>query len=144
MPKVSDFLSISEEKEVIEAIRTAEKNTSGEIRVHLEAHAGDALHQRATYVFDFLHMNNTKYDNGVLFYVAVEQRALVILGDKGIDRAVPENFWDSTKALVLSHFSNGKIKDGLVAGILIAGEQLKAHFPYQSGDVNELPNEIST
>lgn len=142
--KVEDFLTRNEEEEIIEAIRSAERNTSGEIRVHLETSCeGDAV-ERAVKVFDFLHMNNTRFGNGVLIYVAVEDRSMVILGDEGINKAVPNNFWESTKDTILAHFKNGAIKKGLVMGIHEAGEQLKAHFPYRPDDRDELSNEIST
>lgn len=143
MSKVEAFLSQQEEAEIVEAIRVAEKNTSGEIRVHLEAHSESDVFERAAEVFDFLHMNNTKHSNGVLIYVAVEDRALVILGDAGINDVVESNFWESTKDVIIAQFKSGNIKKGLVSGILKAGEQLKKHFPYAKDDRNELPDEIS-
>lgn len=143
MSKVEDFLTSQEEQEIVEAIRTAEKNTSGEIRVHLETHTDEDAFDRAAEVFDFLHMNNTKQSNGVLIYVAVEDRTLVIMGDKGINDKVPPHFWESTKDVIISQFKAGKMKQGLVDGILKAGEQLKQHFPYKATDTNELPDDIS-
>ncbi len=151
MSKVEDFLTSEEETAIIEAIRTAEKNTSGEIRVHLEPSSMsteepnehiDAF-DRALEVFDMLNMENTKQRNGVLIYVAVDDRTLVIMGDKGINDIVGQNFWESTKDIIINHFKNGEMKKGLVEGILKAGEQLKAHFPYTSDDKNELPDDIS-
>ncbi|MGB0788065.1 MAG: TPM domain-containing protein [Marinirhabdus sp.] len=121
----------------------AERNTSGEIRVHLEAHSGTDAFARATEVFGLLHMNNTKQSNGVLIYIAVKDKALVILGDSGINRAVPPDFWEGTKNLIVAAFKSGTIKQGLVNGILQAGQQLKEHFPHRAGDVNELPDGIS-
>lgn len=143
MSKLEAFLTTSEEQEIIESIRTAEKNTSGEIRVHLEAHAQIDAFDRAAEVFDFLHMNNTKLSNGVLIYVAVEDRTLIIMGDSGINDVVPTDFWESTKDIIIEHFKNGDIKQGLVEGILLAGRQLKKHFPYLPGGTNELPDSIS-
>lgn len=143
MSKVEDFLTSREETEVVEAIRTAEQNTSGEIRVHLEPHCEKDAYERAAEIFDFLHMNNTRNANGVLIYIAVEDRTLVILGDKGINELVANDFWESTKDAIIDHFKHGDIKQGLVDGILKAGEQLKQHYPYQHDDSNELPNEIS-
>ena len=143
MSKVEDFLSAQEEKEIIEAIRKAEKRTSGEIRVHIEPSAGkDSLH-RAKEVFHWLKMDNTKEDNGVLIYVAVNDHKFAIYGDKGIDKVVPENFWNSTKDIIQDHFRKKQFKDGLVAGILKAGEQLETHFPWKHDDINELPDQIS-
>lgn len=148
--KVEDFLTAEDESQIIEAIRVAEKNTSGEIRVHLEStcinpETGDAMDafDRAAMVFDFLHMDNTKQSNGVLIYVAVEDRTLVILGDSGINDVVAPDFWESTKDTIITHFKSGNTKQGLVDGILKAGLQLKKHFPYKKGDENELPDTIS-
>lgn len=143
MSKVEDFLSHSEEIQIIEAIRAAEKNTSGEIRVHLEAHSKMDAFDRATEVFEFLHMGNTKHSNGVLIYVAVEDKTLVILGDHGINEVVPVNFWESTKDIIISNFKTNNIAKGLTEGILQAGLQLKKHFPYKKGGSNELTDEIS-
>lgn len=142
--KVEAFLTSEEEAQVIAAICEAERNTSGEIRVHLEPHATIDPFERAAEVFDLLAMHETKNRNGVLIYVAVEDRTLVILGDKGINDVVPVNFWESTKDTIIQQFKIGAIKQGLVNGILKAGEQLKSHFPYKNGDPNELSNEIST
>lgn len=152
MPKVEDFLSSEDQAAVIGAIRISEKNTSGEIRVHLESHSNppntkinkqkDAI-DRAEEVFNMLDMQNTKESNGVLIYVAVEDRTLVIMGDKGINDKVGQDFWESTKDIMINHFKNGEIKLGLVNGILKAGEQLKKHFPHQKDDKNELPDDIS-
>ena len=143
MSKVEDFLSKKEEEEIVEAIRIAEKNTSGEIRVHIEKTAeGDAFN-RALEVFHYLKMDNTKAQNGVLIYVAVEDKHFVIYGDKGINDVVPKNFWDSTKDIIQSHFKSGNFKQGLIEGILKAGTELEKHFPWDHGDANELTNQIS-
>ena len=150
MSKIEAFLTPIEEAEIIEAIRLAEQNTSGEIRVHLETTSTPAnsktkidVLDRAAEVFDILNMGNTKLSNGVLIYVAVEDRELVIMGDKGINDLVAPGFWESTKDAIISKFKNGEMASGLVDGILKAGQQLKKHFPYKKGDSNELPDEIS-
>lgn len=143
MSQVEDFLTASEEAEVIEAIVQAERNTSGEIRVHLEANTKLEPYKRAQELFHHLKMDNTKEDNGVLIYVAVENKTFAICGDKGIHKAVPDGFWDSTKDIMQTHFKKGQFKQGLVAGILKAGQELKTHFPWQYDDTNELSDEIS-
>jgi len=144
MSKVEDFLSKKDEEEIIEAIRTAESNTSGEVRVHLEKTTGEMdIFDRAMEVFHMLKMDNTKYDNGVLIYVAVEDHNFVIYGDKGINDVVPDDFWESTKDAIVEKFKKGEFKQGLVDGILTAGQQLKKHFPYSDDTRDELSNEIS-
>lgn len=143
MSKIEDFLTADEEKQIVEAIRIAEKNTSGEIRVHIEKNSKIDVYERALEVFHLLKMDNTKQQNGVLIYVAVEDRNFVIFGDEGINNVVEEDFWDSTKNIMQAHFKRGHFKQGLVDGILKAGKQLETYFPWESGDKNELPDDIS-
>ncbi|GAA4269357.1 TPM domain-containing protein [Hyunsoonleella aestuarii] len=143
MSKIEDFLSTLEEQEIVGAIRKAEQNTSGEIRVHIETTANGDATNRALEVFYFLKMENTKSQNGVLIYVAVEDKSFVIYGDKGINDVISEGFWESTKNMIQSHFKKGNFKQGLVDGILMSGRQLKKYFPYTTTDDNELSDEIS-
>ena len=143
MSKVEDFLTTEDEQEIVEAIRMAEKNTSGEIRVHIEKTTSLDAYDRAMEVFHELKMDETELKNGVLIYLAVEDRNFVICGDQGINDVVPNDFWNATKLVMANDFQRGKFKQGLIDGILRAGEQLKQYFPYDNDDVNELPNEIS-
>ena len=143
MSKTEDFLSKAEEQEIVHAIVEAEKNTSGEIRVHIEEHTEKSPLERAQEVFFELKMDETQDRNGVLFYICVSDKKFAILGDKGINEAVESDFWDCTKDIVIANFKEGNFKKGLVEGILRAGERLKKYFPYQSDDTNELSNEIS-
>ena len=143
MSKTEDFLSKAEEQEIVQAIVEAEKNTSGEIRVHIEEHTEKSPLERAQEVFFELKMDETQDRNGVLFYVCVSDKKFAILGDKGINEAVESDFWDCTKDTVIANFKRGNFEKGLVEGILRAGERLKKYFPYQSDDTNELSNEIS-
>ena len=137
------FFTAQEQERIVSAIAEAEKNTSGEIRVHLESKCTAEVLDRAAQVFAKLHMHKTKERNGVLFYLAAEDRKFAILGDAGINGRTGPDFWNKIKAGMANEFSKGNFVDGLVNGILEAGEQLKVHFPYQSDDVNELPNDIS-
>jgi uncharacterized membrane protein len=143
MSKVEDFLTQAEEQEIVAAIGMAEKNTSGEIRVHLEKTTSIDAFDRAMEVFHLLKMDATQLHNGVLIYVAVKDKTFVIYGDQGINEKVAEDFWDTTRDVMVFHFKNGNFKDGLIEGILKAGEELKKFFPYQDDDINELSNEIS-
>jgi uncharacterized membrane protein len=143
MAKTEAFLSKEDEQEIVQAIVSAEKNTSGEVRVHIEKRSEKAPLDRAQEVFFELHMNETKDRNGVLFYVCVADKKFAIIGDEGIDKVVESDFWDCTKDIVISNFKEANFKNGLVEGILRAGERLKKYFPYQSDDQNELSNEIS-
>ena len=133
----------AEEQEIVSAIGKAEKNTSGEIRVHIEKQTSMAPIERAVEVFYQLQMEQTQDRNGVIIYVAVKSKQFAIYGDKGINEKVPADFWDTTKDTIISHFKKGNFKQGLIDGILNAGEQLQKYFPYAEGDTDELTNEIS-
>ena len=135
--------SKEDRKRLVEAIRQAEKNTSGEIRVHLDNKCPEELMDRAAFIFEELKMHKTKLRNGVLFYLAIEDHLFAILGDVGINQKVPNGFWDAIKREMLVLLKSNDPVGALEKGILMAGEQLKAHFPYQSDDVNELSDEIS-
>lgn len=140
---VHKYFTEQDKLQITNAIRVAETNTSGEIRVHVESHCvGDVL-DRSAYLFGKLEMHKTELRNGVLFYLAVEDRKFAILGDAGINQKVPENFWESTKDVVIGKLKESLYAEALADGIIMAGEQLKAHFPYQKDDVNELSDEIS-
>ena len=140
---VYKFFSEEEKQQITDAIKSAELNTSGEIRLHVEGRCkGDVL-DNAAYWFEKLEMHKTEQRNGVLIYLAVDDHKFAILGDAGINAEVPENFWDEIKEFMLAKFRNGQFADGLSEAILRAGEQLKIHFPYQTDDVNELSDEIS-
>lgn len=140
---VQKYFTEKDKLQITNAIRVAETNTSGEIRVHIEKHCkGDVL-DRAAYIFEKLKMHKTELRNGVLFYLALEDKKFAILGDVGINQKVPDNFWEEIKNDLFEKFKEKQYAEGLADGIIKAGEQLKEHFPYQSDDVNELSDEIS-
>jgi uncharacterized membrane protein len=137
------FLSIEDESEVVRAIKSAEHRTSGEIRVHIESVCRGNVLDRASWLFKSLKMHETALRNGVLIYLSTSDRKFAIIGDAGINAAVPQGFWDDVKVLMIGNFSKGEMVQGFVAGIAQVGEKLKEFFPYQEDDINELPDEIS-
>ncbi|WP_010178848.1 TPM domain-containing protein [Aquimarina agarilytica] len=140
---VESFLTYSQEQQVIEAIRLAEKQTSGEIRVHLEDYDQSNVYERAQEVFHLLKMDNTKLENGVILYVAVNLKQFVVYGDAGIDQLVGSDFWHSTRDVIQEHFKKQHFGKGLVLGVTQIGQALKKHFPWDVDDTNELSDEIS-
>ncbi len=140
---VHKYFTEENKLQITNAIRVAETNTSGEIRVHIENNCKDDVLDRAAYIFEKLEMQKTKLRNGVLFYLAVKDHKFAILGDGGINAKVADDFWECTKEAVLSKLKEGLYSEGLSDGIIRAGEKLKEHFPYQADDVNELSDEIS-
>jgi uncharacterized membrane protein len=138
-----DFFSPQEEEEIRQAVMSAELDTSGEIRVHIENTCSGDVMDRAAYVFKKLGMNKTAQRNGVLIYLAVKNRRFAILGDQGIHAVVPENFWDGIKTDMLAKFREDHFAEGLIHAIESTGKHLKKHFPRQKDDNNELSDDIS-
>jgi uncharacterized membrane protein len=142
--KAHRFFTTAQKEQIVQAIQAAERQTSGEIRVHVESSvAGLNPLERARVVFKQLGMDRTELHNGVLIYLAVVDRKFAIIGDAGIDRVVPEHFWEETKEILRSHFSEDRFLEGIVYGIKSVGEHLQTHFPCSAADVNELTDELS-
>ena len=139
-----EFLKSLDQDRIVAAIDSAEQQTSGEIRIHLQPKTrGADIRAVAERTFERLGMTKTDLRNGVLIFVACEEQRFVILGDKGINERVPAGFWDDIAARLTVRFKAGEFTDGIVDAIHSAGEELKAFFPRQHGDVNELTNDIS-
>ena len=128
---------------IVAAITAAEKDTSGEIRLHVQNRVQGDIMEVAKQRFEAMGMTATERRNGVLFFVALKDRAFCVLGDRGIDEVVPEGFWEDTVAAMRERFAQGDLLGGLEEGIRKAGWALKEFFPYRSDDVNELSDEIS-
>jgi uncharacterized membrane protein len=137
------FFTAEDQERILAEIRKAEHRTSGEIRVHVDCCAkGDAL-EKAREVFLKLGMTKTQHRNAVLIYIATDHKKFAIVGDEGIHQAVPENYWETVKTDMQKYFRDGKISQGICAGVREIGEKLKVHFPAEKGDANELPDQIS-
>jgi uncharacterized membrane protein len=134
----------AEQQAIIAAIRRAETATSGEIRVHVEPTCpGADPVARAIAVFADLGMQQTREQNGVLFYVAAQDRKFAVIGDRGIDARVPAGFWNGIKDRLRAQLVAGQMVAGLCEGIDAAGQQLQQFFPHTDADTNELPDDIS-
>ena len=139
----TEFITDEDQEKISAAIRAAENQTSGEIRVHLEKKCSKAVLDRAAEVFAELGMHQTKLRNGVLFYLAWEDRKFAILGDAGINAVVPDNFWDEIKVRMQVSFRSGNFVEGICEGIDLAGRKLKEAFPRLKDDKNELSDQVS-
>jgi uncharacterized membrane protein len=125
------------------AIRSAEKLTSGEIRVSISAFFWGRVRPVAEQAFARLGMTKTKDRNGILIFIVPSRRRFVILGDEGIHAKVGQSFWEDVAAALSGEFRKGRFQEGLLRGIALAGEKLAAHFPYDpTTDRNELPDDV--
>jgi uncharacterized membrane protein len=141
--KPSQYFSKGDKDRIGAAIKSAELNTSGEVRVHIENHCPEEVMDRAAFWFAELKMHKTALRNGVLFYLALADKKFAILGDGGINAKVPPGFWDEVKVAMVAFLKENDFVGAIEKGVLMAGEKLKEHFPFQKEDVNELSDEIS-
>ena len=137
------FFTTEQQHEIVEAIRQAEANTSGEIRVRIENHCRGDIMDRSAMVFNILKMNETAERNGVLIYLAIKDKKFSIIGDEGINKMVEHDFWNDVKDMMAGHFRSGNFTEGIIQGVLRVGEKLKTFFPHKSDDINELSDDIS-
>ena len=137
------FLTADQQMTVVNAVRLAEKGTSGEIRIHIDGRCNGDPVKRAEEVFGQLGMHRTELRNGVLIYLACNSKVFAIVGDKGINDIVPEGFWTDITEMMGNEFRNGRFAEGLEKAAVMVGEKLKEYFPYQTDDVNEQPDDIS-
>ena len=141
--KPERFLTADQQATVVDAVRLAEKRTSGEIRIHIDGECEGNPMERAEEVFGKLGMHRTELRNGILIYLACNTKVFAIIGDKGINDLVPEHFWEDVIEVMGREFREGRFTEGLVQAVLKAGDKLQEYFPHQSDDVNEQPDEIS-
>ena len=140
---MSNFLTDSEMASLVEAIKTAENHSTGEIRIHIDSNTDENNAAAALDVFKSLNMDKTLNRNGVLFHVNFEQHYLTIIGDEGIHEKVHQNFWDNMHDRITSEFANGNYYKALQNAVLETGIELKKYFPILGENSNELPNEIT-
>ena len=141
--KASTFFTREQQDTIVRAIGEAEHATSGEIRVHIETSCKADVLDEAAWLFRKVGMQKTADRNGVLIYLALKERKFAIIGDTGINSVVPLGFWDSIRDHMKQRFSENMYTEGLTEGIIMAGMQLKEHFPRTRDDVNEITDTIS-
>lgn len=141
--KKQSFFNAEEEKRMVEAIRFAEIQTSGEIRLFVESKCRFVNPvDRAIELFGELNMHKTKDRNGVLLYIAIKDRQMAIWGDEGIHERLGQEFWQKEVSEILSEFHQQHYVDGICKILGDIGIALKQNFPYEREDINELSDLI--
>jgi uncharacterized membrane protein len=142
--KKKEFFSAVDKEQIVESIRIAEKETSGEIRVYVESkNAFVNPIDRAAEIFYKLKMQDTEHRNAVLLYIAMKDKQLALFADEGIYQKAGADYWNDAVKNMLAQFTKDNISNGIERCILQIGQTLKEKFPYSpSDDRNELPDEI--
>ena len=142
--KKREFFSAEDKAQIVEAIRLAEKETSGEIRIYIESKNAyvDAI-DRAAEIFFKLKMHETDHRNAVLLYIAMDHHELALFADEGIYQKAGKDYWDAEVKMMIANFTKDNISNGIEQCVKQIGQTLKEKFPYvPTEDKNELPDEI--
>ena len=142
--KKKDFFSAEDKQQIVEAIRLAERATSGEIRVYVESKNAfvDAI-DRAAEIFFKLKMQKTEHRNAVLLYIAMDDKQLALFADEGIYKKAGAAYWNKAVEKMIANFTKENISNGIEECIRMIGETLQEKFPYEATtDKNELPDDI--
>ncbi len=135
------FFTKDEIARISEAIFEAEKNTQGEILVHIESKcSGDPL-ERAYVLMKELGLTNTKNRSGVLIYLAVEDHKFAIFGDEGIYKVLGQNGWNTLAQELSEYFKKGEFVEGLIIILNKGGAILCKYFPALPENIDEIPNQ---
>jgi uncharacterized membrane protein len=140
--KEQAFIEQLQNEQIVAAIRAAEAQTSGEIRVFISRKETDDPLAAAQEEFTRLGMTKTTERNGVLIFVAPCSQKFAVLGDQGIHERCGGNFWREVAAEMAAHFSQGEFTAGIVSAIHKAGALLADHFPRRPDDKNELADTV--
>lgn len=139
-----DSITPESKSRIEEAIRLAENGTSCELRVHLENKCPEDVMDRAAFIFAELDMHKTRFRNGVVIYIALEDRKVAILGDAGINECMEPNSWEHIRNRMIHYFKENNLEAGIIEAIKLVGEKIQHFFPIQKDDRNELPNIVTT
>jgi uncharacterized membrane protein len=114
---------------IVEAIREAEKKTTGEIRVLVSRKEIEAPVTEAQKEFARLGMANSPHRNGVLIFVAPRSHKFAVIGDKAVHEKCGDEFWQKLAEAMTGYFRKSEFTEGIVHGVKKAGELLAEHFP---------------
>lgn len=143
LKKKKEYFTAEQQQRMIEAIKAAEKNTSGEVRVFIEGKCSyvNAV-DRAQEIFFNLKMDQTKDRNAVLLYLAMDDHQIALFADEGIYQRLGADYWKQEVRKIIASFTKDDYTGGICAVVNDIGEALTDHFPYETTDKNELPDEI--
>ena len=142
--KKEEFFTVEEKQQIVEAVRSAERQTSGEVRVFVESKCSymDAI-DRAKEIFADLKMYETIDRNAVLVYVALKDRQLAVYGDEGIHKKLGNEYWNTEVRKMISKFNKENYAEGIKEVVEDIGDALIKYFPFNNDtDKNELPDDI--
>ena len=140
--KPREFISRLDEARIIDAIAEAERKSSGELRVYVSRRKRTDPLAFARKRFLQLGMTNTRHRNAVLIYLVPHTGQFAIVGDRGIHEKCGDAFWQEVTARMSDLLKQGRFTDAILDAIQKVGDVLARHFPRDSDDQNEMPDQI--
>ena len=140
-------------------VSASEERHSGQIRIAVEAGLPmsylwrhlrrrvplrQIVRERALMQFGKLRVWDTAHNNGVLIYLLLAERAIEIVGDRGLNPLVTAADWQALLARMRPAFREGRFEDGLGQAVDEVSAMLLAGFPkwQDSGGANDPGNEL--
>jgi putative membrane protein len=102
----------------------------------------DEVEEAALTAFYRHRLAETRDRTGILLYVSVFERRVVVLADKGINDKVQQETWQQVVDIVLRGIREGRPADALCEAVTRCGELIALQFPLRAGDTDELHNLI--
>ena len=93
-------------------------------------------------VFQSLQISQTRDATGIMLYVSIFERMVVVVADKAINDRYDAATWNGVRDLLIEGLKNDKPEEGFTKAIQRCGEILGEHFPIKADDTNELPNHL--
>jgi putative membrane protein len=100
------------------------------------------VREAATIQFFAKGLYRTRQENGVLIYLSVFEGKVWVLGDRGVDAAVPPGFWQEIVDEVVAGIKEDRPAAAICAAVGRIRGVLAEKFPAAASDTNELPNLI--
>jgi uncharacterized membrane protein len=137
------LISPEEQNRLLDKIARNEKRSCGEVRIHVTGRRVKDPLEEARRTVTSLGRTATNRRNGVLVFLSLPSRSFAIVGDEEMDRITPADYWEGLRDTLAENFAAGEYCEGLLDILDRVEAVLTEHFPYEKGDVDELPDDIS-
>ena len=100
------------------------------------------VRERALMMFSKLGVWDTEHNNGVLIYLLLAERAIEVVADRGVARAVDAAAWQALTDRLGHSLRAGRFEEGLLQAVDDVSGRLAALYPAADGGPARAPNEL--
>ncbi len=102
----------------------------------------DIIRQKAYLEFYANNIGKTQFKTGVLIYISLLEKQIVVLADKAINERVGPEQWAHTVTAITKGIQEKNLFQGLQNGLKECGQILEKEFPHTSIQANQLPDRL--